>query len=314
MQRHPECVEPEGALEAIGRLASAVFPPDIPSSKLYMEELRRETWADLHWAASLDPAMQTEIEVNKVCRGASAIAFHRLAHIVWRKLGNRETALAIANQSALLTGIEIHPAARIGPMFSIDHGFGTVIGETTEIGEQCIVLNNVTLGARAVGPRAKAKTGMKRHPSIGNRVRICGNVGIYGPVKVGDDCWIGPGVHIDRDLSPNSRVQLVSEYMVILPSGDGNPRFPRIVMVSPKSAEKGTHEIDVRIEGECLSQGAQVMLKKDKLAITGSIVFHGEDTLICSFPVGEAGVGMWDVQVVNEDGQYCILANAITVL
>lgn len=100
------------------------------------------------------------------------------------------------------TGTEIHPEAVIGRRFVIDHGWGTVIGQTAKIGDDCYLLNDVTLGGRAV---ANAPDG-KRHPTIGDRVQICARAKVFGPVVVGDDCFIGPDVTISTDLPAGTRV------------------------------------------------------------------------------------------------------------
>jgi serine O-acetyltransferase len=100
------------------------------------------------------------------------------------------------------TGVEIHPEARIGRRLVIDHGWGTVIGQTTEIGDDAYILHNVMLGARAVSDAACGK----RHPTIGHRVQIAGGARIFGAITVGDDCFIGPDVTLTSDLGPRRRV------------------------------------------------------------------------------------------------------------
>jgi len=304
----------EGTLEALGRLACVVFPPEVPSSRGYMERLRQITLTDMYWAASIDPATKDELEVDKVYRGARAIAFHRLAHIVWTEFGDRDTALALSNQATMQTGVEIHPGARIGPSFSIDHGTGTVIGETTEIGTRCTVLNNVTLGARRAGQGAKSKSGTKRHPTIGNEVTICGNVGIYGAVTIGDGCWIGPHTQIDRDIPANTRVQLVSEYQVTYRE-HGRTVAPCIVKVAPRNVKKAQSQIAIQIEVENLSKGAEIRLVgKGEQTIEGHIASQEHDLVICSFDISDAIGTVFDVQVINTDGPWCRLVNCVNLL
>lgn len=135
-----------------------------------------------------------------------AILCYRLAHR-WIQVAtdaNKATELAmhLCFYPRSQTGTEIHPEASIGRRFVIDHGWGTVIGQTVEIGDDCYILNNVTLGGRHV---ANAPDG-KRHPTIGNRVQICARAKVFGPVTLGDDCFIGPDVTITKNIPPSTRV------------------------------------------------------------------------------------------------------------
>ncbi|KQT62260.1 MULTISPECIES: serine O-acetyltransferase [unclassified Aureimonas] len=111
-------------------------------------------------------------------------------------------AMRLCFSARSLTGIEIHPEARIGARLCIDHGWGTVIGQTTELGDDAYILNNVILGGRAIGDASDGK----RHPTIGDRVQISGGSRILGPVVIGDDCFIGSDVTLTTDLPAGSRV------------------------------------------------------------------------------------------------------------
>jgi len=125
-----------------------------------------------------------------------AVWNYRIAHWLWRhriKLIARMFSIRARRR----TGIEIHPAAKIGRRFFIDHGIGVVIGETAEIGDDVMLYHNVTLGAR------RFATG-KRHPTIGNRVTIGAGAKILGPVKIADDARISYNSVILEDFSENS--------------------------------------------------------------------------------------------------------------
>ncbi|TKA95654.1 serine acetyltransferase [Cereibacter changlensis] len=130
-----------------------------------------------------------------------AIFSYRLSHQLIRHAGDDEgttrEAMHLSFAARSNTGIEIHPEALIGKRFVIDHGWGTVIGQTVEIGDDCYLLNNITLGGRDV---ADAHDG-KRHPTIGDRVQICARAKVFGPIIVGDDCFIGPDVTLTEDLA-----------------------------------------------------------------------------------------------------------------
>lgn len=145
-----------------------------------------------------DPAARSMLEVLFLYPGFHAIVFHRIAHWFY----NRKRffiARAISNISRFLTGIEIHPGAKIGKGFFIDHGMGVVIGETTEIGDNCTVYQGATLGGTG-------KDKGKRHPTIGNNVLISAGAKILGPFKVGDNSRIGANAVVLREVPPNSTV------------------------------------------------------------------------------------------------------------
>jgi len=113
-------------------------------------------------------------------------------------------AFRLSENAVLKTGIEIHPEATIGRRFVIDHGLNTLIGATTSIGDDCTLLNNVLLGSRRITDNPKGK----RHPSIGNRVKISSGVRILGNIFIGDDCKIGPDCVLKEDVPPNTVVEL----------------------------------------------------------------------------------------------------------
>ena len=105
----------------------------------------------------------------------------------------------LSQLSRCLTGIEIHPAARIGRRLFIDHGMGVVIGETAEIGDDCVIYHGVTLG----GVSTKQ---VKRHPTIGDRVLIGAGAKLLGPITIGDDCRVGANAVVNKDAPANSLV------------------------------------------------------------------------------------------------------------
>jgi len=131
--------------------------------------------------------------------GFHAILVHRLTHLLW-SLGVPFLPRLISQISRFLTGIEIHPGARIGKGFFIDHGMGVVIGETSEIGERCVMFHNVTLGGTG-------KHKGKRHPTIGNDVMIGTGAILLGPIMVGSNVKIGANTFIFmKDVPENCTV------------------------------------------------------------------------------------------------------------
>lgn len=132
-----------------------------------------------------DPAAKSSLEILLCYPGLHAVISHKLAHWLY---GRRLYVLArlVSHVSRLLTGIEIHPGAKIGQRLFIDHGFGVVIGETAEIGDDVLLYQGVTLGGTG-GERGK------RHPTIGDRVVIGAGAAILGNIELGPDVKVGAG-------------------------------------------------------------------------------------------------------------------------
>ncbi len=142
-----------------------------------------------------DPAARSIPEVLLCYPGLHAILFHRMAH--W--LYNKRLFLAariLSNISRFMTGIEIHPGARIGRRFFIDHGMGVVIGETAEVGDDVVIFHGVTLGGTG-------KDKGKRHPTVGNNVMIGAGTKILGPITIGSNVKIGAGSVVLASLPDN---------------------------------------------------------------------------------------------------------------
>ncbi len=158
------------------------------------EAIRR----DIQTVLDRDPAARSRIEVLLCYPGVHALAFHRLAHRVWRA-GWTTTARFISHVGRFFTGIEIHPAARLGAGLFIDHGMGVVIGETSEVGENVTLLQGVTLG----GTSLKRE---KRHPTLGSNVVVGAGAKIIGAFRIGDGSRIGAGSVVVREVPPNAVV------------------------------------------------------------------------------------------------------------
>lgn len=151
--------------------------------------------ADVRAILRNDPAARTVFEVL-LYPGLHAIMVHRLAHRLWRA-GMPFVPRLLSQLARFFTGIEIHPGARIGRGFFIDHGMGVVIGETTEIGDDVVVYQGVTLGGTG-------KQRGKRHPTLGNRIVIGVGASVLGAITVGDDARIGGGAVVVKDVPPYS--------------------------------------------------------------------------------------------------------------
>lgn len=153
---------------------------------------------DVQAALERDPAARNWVEVLLVYPGVHALFWHRVAHALWRRR-LRLAARIIAHANRFFTGIEIHPAAVIGPGCFIDHGMGVVIGETAELGENVTLYQGVVLGGTG-------KEKGKRHPTIGNNVVIATGAKVLGSFKVGDNARIGAGSVVLSEVPPNSTV------------------------------------------------------------------------------------------------------------
>jgi serine O-acetyltransferase len=160
-----------------------------------------------------DPAAKSKVEIFFCYPGLHAIQAHRLAHCFYRWHVPLLPRL-ISQVSRFLTGIEIHPGARIGRRFFIDHGMGVVIGETTEIGDDVLLYQGVTLGGTG------NETG-KRHPTLGNNVVVGTGAKILGNIKIGDHVRIGAGSVVVHPVPDNSTVVGVPGRVVRMRSVDG---------------------------------------------------------------------------------------------
>ena len=163
---------------------------------------------DIRVTLERDPAARNVIEVILAYPGVHAIWFYRLTSALWN-LDVPVVPRFISHFARFLTGIEIHPAAKLGPGLFIDHGMGVVIGETAEIGRDVTLYQGVTLGAQTL------HTG-KRHPTVGDNVVVGAGAKILGPVTIGEDCVIGAGAVVVNDVPPHATVVGVPGHVVAM--------------------------------------------------------------------------------------------------
>lgn len=145
-----------------------------------------------------DPAARSALEIFLLYPGFKAIRMHRRAHFYYTH-NLHFLARYVSQRAARKTGIEIHPGAKIGRRLVIDHGTGTVIGETAEIGDDVLIYQGVTLGGTG-------KDTGKRHPTIGNNVMISAGAKVLGPFKIGDNSRVAAGAVVLEEVPPNSTV------------------------------------------------------------------------------------------------------------
>src|SRR4029434_9456702 len=159
-----------------------------------LADLRR----DIRAVRERDPAARSTLEVLLCYPGVHALAFHRLAHAMWRH-GWTIPARFLSHVSRFVTGIEIHPAAKLGPGLFIDHGMGIVIGETAEVGENVSLLQGVTLGGTSVRRE-------KRHPTLGDNVTVGANATILGGFTIGAGSRLAAVSLVVREVPESSVV------------------------------------------------------------------------------------------------------------
>ncbi len=153
---------------------------------------------DLDCILERDPAARSRFEIVTTYPGFHAVLMHRASHALANN-GLPWLARILANLARWFTGIEIHPGARIGRRFFIDHGMGVVIGETAEIGDDCTLYHGVTLGGTSWEKG-------KRHPTLGNNVVIGAGAKVLGPIRIADDVRIGSNAVVVKDVPAGATV------------------------------------------------------------------------------------------------------------
>jgi serine O-acetyltransferase len=218
---------------------------------------------DIEAARQRDPANPTTLEVIFAYPGVHAIWGHRVSHWLWNR-GARVAARTLAELTRILTGVDIHPGATLGPGLFIDHATGVVIGETAEVGEDVMIYHGVTLGGSG------RDTG-KRHPTIGDRVTIGAGAKVLGAIKIGDDSRIGANAVVVKEVPSSSVVVGVPGQIIsrAKPGTGDDSTMPDLVGVSLQSL---------------LTRVAKLEAQNDGSAATGRVirppeagVWHGED-------------------------------------
>ena len=163
-----------------------------------MKNILKSLYEDAKNIKEKDPACRNILEAIILYPGFHAIFFHRIAHFLYKKK-LYFIARLISQISRHITGIEIHPGAKIGKRLLIDHGMGVVIGETTTIGNDCTIYHNATLGGTG-------KDKYKRHPDIGNNVMVGSGAKVLGPIKIGNNVKIGANSVVLKNIPDNVTV------------------------------------------------------------------------------------------------------------
>ena len=169
-----------------------------------LEQIKEILKHDLQFFMDSDPAASSLEEIRLAYPGFKAIAIYRISHALYQ-LGYHVEARYISEHGHSMTGIDIHPGANIDYPFFIDHGTGTVIGQTSTIGKRVKIYQCVTLGAVSLS-NAESLRGVVRHPQVGNDVTIYAGASLLGAIKIGDNVTIGSNVFLTEDVPSNTRV------------------------------------------------------------------------------------------------------------
>lgn len=156
-----------------------------------------------------DPASRNVLNVIINYPGVHAMFFYRINHFLWKTCHLKLIARFLSQLCRLFTGIEIHPGATIGKRLFIDHGMGVVIGETTIIGNDCVLYQGVTLGGVGTGEHT-----CKRHPTLKDNVMVSTGAKVIGDVTIGDNTIIGAQTVVLTDVPPNCTVVGIPAYIV----------------------------------------------------------------------------------------------------
>ena len=167
-----------------------------------------------------DPAARSRLEFLLAYPGYHAVLWHRLSSAAWRR-GWHLLGRVLSHLGRFLTGIEIHPGAKLGKGLFIDHGMGVVIGETAEIGDDVTLYHGVTLGGVAPSVDSAAQIGRKRHPTIEDKVIIGSGAQVLGPITVGRCARIGANAVVTKDVPPGVTVTGIPARIVMRrPAGE----------------------------------------------------------------------------------------------
>ena len=212
---------------------------------------------DIQNIMAKDPAARSEMEILLCYPGVHAILIYRLAH----KLYQEEWFTAARMLSQLgrwFTGIEIHPGATIGSRVLIDHGMGVVIGETAEVGDDCVLYQGVTLGAGSDARGGAETRGKKRHPTLGKGVIVGSGAEIQGPVTVGDNVRVASGSIVLRDVPSDSVVVGVPGRVIYREGRRVDEKVvPDIEAEALKSMKMKVEELERRLDQVCGTSPAE---------------------------------------------------------
>lgn len=314
-------LQPEDTISEVIELAMSVLENGVPDTAEAVNRLTAQIAEDLAWLAGQDPAAGSEDAVNRLYESFRVVAYYRLCRLMWLECGReedgsrgpyRDEARKVMESIKSKTGVEIHPGASIGCPFAIDHGSGTVIGETVEIGHRCYLLNGVILGSRTVTGQGLGK----RHPSLGDDVRIAAHAGIYGPIRIGNGVKVGAFAQVFQDIRDGSTVSVVTRTQVLTASVD-EPPAPSTVRPSRLRCDRPTRVV-IAVEGTHLGDVSQVVLhnwgRQRSVWEVASFAVVDDRLLVCEVDLVDGlHDGVWDLHAVSTGGSSGVLTGAIRI-
>lgn len=281
-----------------------------------IEKLENDILSDINWAHQNDPASESTDDIT-IRKTLIAVAYYRFTNILWYEVGSYNIAKKLYEKAKKETNIDLHPQAKIGVPFAIDHGSSTIVGQTTSIGEFCLLLNNVTLGSIKVGAEATLSLrGSKRQPTIGSHVIICSHVRVLGPVEIGDNCFIGSYVLITNDIPANSEVTCIAQLQIWRKDSKSKKQPPVIRSVYPVYFTP--------YSGDCIyitGYGFNASTKIDFIRFENSseicispreFEIQSDNAIIANIPKDQLLFGTWMIRLQNNDTQAYTLTNAFT--
>jgi len=206
---------------------------------------------DVKSARQNDPAARNDLEVILAYPGVHAIWMHRVAHKLWQ--GNRKTlARVLSHFARFLTGIEIHPGAKIGRGVFIDHGMGVVIGETATVGDNCLLYQGVVLGGTSLEKK-------KRHPDLEEGVVVGAGAIVLGPIRIGKGTRIGAGSVVIKDVPPYSTVvgvpgKIVAQNGKSVRSPLDHANLPDPLVQALRDIETRLSALEAKVDGSVTKQ------------------------------------------------------------
>jgi serine O-acetyltransferase len=200
-----------------------------------MASFFRSVREDIAAVFESDPAARSYLEVLVCYPGLHAVWAHHLSHWLWLH-GMRFLARLNSQVARFFTGIEIHPGAQLGRRLFIDHGIGTVIGETAIVGDDVTLYQGVTLGGTG-------KEKGKRHPTLGNNVSVGSGAKLLGNITIGDNCRVGAGSVVLRNVPANSTIVGVPGH-IVLQNGK------RVVITDPKDIRDPLSDVIIKLASE----------------------------------------------------------------